>query len=161
MTQLRVKAGSSFCSPEGIRTLVAGLRSQSPRPLDDGALVSSKMIACGFHFLTFSKLIAFGFQLLVHIQNFRSRSLGYQDSNLDLLNQNQQGCQLPHTPLRLSPKCADRRWSTRAKNTLGITALLTREIPYFYGFASRSVKSTTGICSSFARSRVASSIRFC
>ena len=27
-------------SPEGIRTLVAGLRSQSPRPLDDGALVS-------------------------------------------------------------------------------------------------------------------------
>ncbi len=28
-----------FGSPEGIRTLVAGLRSQSPRPLDDGALV--------------------------------------------------------------------------------------------------------------------------
>ena len=28
-------------SPEGIRTLVAGLRSQSPRPLDDGALVRS------------------------------------------------------------------------------------------------------------------------
>ncbi len=28
-----------FCSPEGIRTLVADLRSQSPRPLDDGALV--------------------------------------------------------------------------------------------------------------------------
>ena len=27
------------CSPEGIRTLVADLRSQSPRPLDDGALV--------------------------------------------------------------------------------------------------------------------------
>jgi hypothetical protein len=26
-------------------------------------------------------------------------SLGYQDSNLDLLNQNQQGCQLPHTPI--------------------------------------------------------------
>ena len=26
-------------SPEGIRTLVADLRSQSPRPLDDGALV--------------------------------------------------------------------------------------------------------------------------
>ncbi len=25
-------------SPEGIRTLVAGLRSQSPRPLDDGAI---------------------------------------------------------------------------------------------------------------------------
>jgi hypothetical protein len=25
-------------SPEGIRTLVAGLRSQSPRPLDDGAM---------------------------------------------------------------------------------------------------------------------------
>ena len=29
----------SICSPEGIRTLVADLRSQSPRPLDDGALV--------------------------------------------------------------------------------------------------------------------------
>jgi hypothetical protein len=28
-----------MCSPEGIRTLVADLRSQSPRPLDDGALV--------------------------------------------------------------------------------------------------------------------------
>ena len=29
-----------FCSssPDGIRTRVAGLRSQSPRPLDDGAL---------------------------------------------------------------------------------------------------------------------------
>ena len=27
-----------MCSPEGIRTLVADLRSQSPRPLDDGAL---------------------------------------------------------------------------------------------------------------------------
>ena len=40
-------------SPEGIRTLVAGLRSQSPRPLDDGALVLSKMIAFGFHFLFF------------------------------------------------------------------------------------------------------------
>ena len=26
------------CSPEGIRTLVADLRSQSPRPLDDGAI---------------------------------------------------------------------------------------------------------------------------
>ena len=38
-------------SPEGIRTLVAGLRSQSPRPLDDGALVSSKTIAFGFRFL--------------------------------------------------------------------------------------------------------------
>ncbi len=25
-------------SPEGIRTLVADLRSQSPRPLDDGAI---------------------------------------------------------------------------------------------------------------------------
>ena len=37
-------------SPEGIRTLVAGLRSQSPRPLDDGALVSSKTIAFGFRF---------------------------------------------------------------------------------------------------------------
>ena len=30
-----------LCSPEGIRTLVADLRSQSPRPLDDGALVHS------------------------------------------------------------------------------------------------------------------------
>jgi hypothetical protein len=28
----------SICSPEGIRTLVADLRSQSPRPLDDGAV---------------------------------------------------------------------------------------------------------------------------
>jgi hypothetical protein len=30
-----------FCSPEGIRTLVADLRSQSPGPLDDGAPVFS------------------------------------------------------------------------------------------------------------------------
>ena len=31
----------SLCSPEGIRTLVADLRSQSPGPLDDGAPVLS------------------------------------------------------------------------------------------------------------------------
>ena len=31
---------STLRSPDGIRTRVAGLRSQSPRPLDDGALVS-------------------------------------------------------------------------------------------------------------------------
>ena len=30
-------------SPEGIRTLVAGLRSQSPRPLDDGAMIYKRM----------------------------------------------------------------------------------------------------------------------
>jgi hypothetical protein len=49
-------------SPEGIRTLVAGLRSQSPRPLDDGALVSSKTIAFGFRFLlhSFFKLYCAG-----------------------------------------------------------------------------------------------------
>ena len=46
-------------SPEGIRTLVAGLRSQSPRPLDDGALVSSKMIAFGFHFLVSKNITLF------------------------------------------------------------------------------------------------------
>ena len=54
-------------SPEGIRTLVAGLRSQSPRPLDDGALVLtfSKMIAFGFHFLV-SKTITIGLHFLLH-----------------------------------------------------------------------------------------------
>jgi hypothetical protein len=36
--------------PEGIRTLVAGLRSQSPRPLDDGALEFPKAITYGFRF---------------------------------------------------------------------------------------------------------------
>jgi len=38
-----MNAGRTFISetirsPEGIRTLVADLRSQSPRPLDDGAV---------------------------------------------------------------------------------------------------------------------------
>ena len=33
-------------SPGGIRTLVAGLRSQSPRPLDDGALDFSLLLYC-------------------------------------------------------------------------------------------------------------------
>ncbi len=69
-----IDARLELCSPEGIRTLVADLRSQSPRPLDDGA---------------------------VPIELWWNYSaLGYQDSNLDLLNQNQQGCQLPHTPRR-------------------------------------------------------------
>ena len=31
-----------ICSPEGIRTLVADLRSQSPRPLDDGAVQKTR-----------------------------------------------------------------------------------------------------------------------
>ncbi len=34
-----VGSGHHTRSPDGIRTRVAGLRSQSPRPLDDGALV--------------------------------------------------------------------------------------------------------------------------
>ena len=34
---------SQKCSPEGIRTLVTNLRSWGPRPLDDGALVKSRM----------------------------------------------------------------------------------------------------------------------
>jgi hypothetical protein len=35
------------CSPDGIRTRVAGLRSQSPRPLDDGAkIVAIKFFYC-------------------------------------------------------------------------------------------------------------------
>ena len=32
-----IDARLELCSPEGIRTLVADLRSQSPGPLDDGA----------------------------------------------------------------------------------------------------------------------------
>ena len=63
-------------SPEGIRTLVADLRSQSPRPLDDGAALFTCTSSCCGAFT----------------------ALGYQDSNLDSLNQNQKGCQLPHTP---------------------------------------------------------------
>ena len=54
-----IDARLELCSPEGIRTLVADLRSQSPRPLDDGA---------------------------VPIELWWNYSaLGYQDSNLDLL----------------------------------------------------------------------------
>ncbi len=34
---IKYKKGDLLCSPEGIRTLVAALRRQSPRPLDDGA----------------------------------------------------------------------------------------------------------------------------
>lgn len=36
---IRTFNNETIRSPEGIRTLVADLRSQSPRPLDDGALV--------------------------------------------------------------------------------------------------------------------------
>ena len=78
-----IDARLELCSPEGIRTLVADLRSQSPRPLDDGAVPVNL-------FITRTK----------HIQLYVLSALGYQDSNLDLLNQNQQGCQLPHTPRR-------------------------------------------------------------
>ena len=34
---IKCEKGDLICSPEGIRTLVAALRRQSPRPLDDGA----------------------------------------------------------------------------------------------------------------------------
>ena len=89
---IKYEKGDLICSPEGIRTLVAALRRQSPRPLDDGAT---------FHFWkVFLEQIEQLEQQLVKLilSCVAGTALGYQDSNLDLLNQNQQGCQLPHTP---------------------------------------------------------------
>ena len=100
-------------SPEGIRTLVAGLRSQSPRPLDDGAI------------FPFTEKFLERYSV-VHLYSITAfTALGYQDSNLDLLNQNQQGCQLPHTPrfTRISPM-----WpcTAMAKDTSGFTTPIPR-----------------------------------
>jgi hypothetical protein len=94
-----------LCSPEGIRTLVADLRSQSPGPLDDGAPVFSIPHDLAVIGTVFNSRWPFGLwnSLLINgelsiLYLLSCTALGYQDSNLDLLNQNQQGCQLPHTP---------------------------------------------------------------
>ncbi len=84
------KRGSG--SPEGIRTLVAGLRSQSPRPLDDGA-------ALMYLFILHCYYGEAGKAGKAGTTGSAGTALGYQDSNLDSLNQNQKGCQLPHTPI--------------------------------------------------------------
>lgn len=62
------------CSPDGIRTHATAVRGRRPRPLDDGAGTDP---SCQHS----SRLV-----------------LGYQDSNLEWLNQNQLCCQLHHTP---------------------------------------------------------------
>ena len=48
-------------SPEGIRTLVADLRSQSPRPLDDGAaLFHLELCTCAVISTTVTTLLRWG-----------------------------------------------------------------------------------------------------
>jgi hypothetical protein len=76
----------TMCSPDGIRTHATAVRGRRPRPLDDGARTDP---SCQHSSLTHTRLIGCGGQTL----------LGYQDSNLEWLNQNQLCCQLHHTPL--------------------------------------------------------------
>jgi hypothetical protein len=73
-------------SPDGIRTHATAVRGRRPRPLDDGAGTDPR---CQHSSPAYAHLIACGGQAL----------LGYQDSNLEWLNQNQLCCQLHHTPL--------------------------------------------------------------
>ena len=76
----------SLCSPDGIRTHATAVRGRRPRPLDDGARTDP---SCQHSSPEKAHLIAGRAAIL----------LGYQDSNLEWLNQNQLCCQLHHTPL--------------------------------------------------------------
>ena len=81
-------------SPDGIRTHATAVRGRRPRPLDDGAGTDPR---CQHSSLAYAHLIAYAVGRTVdkHCKNL----LGYQDSNLEWLNQNQLCCQLHHTPL--------------------------------------------------------------
>lgn len=93
------------CSPDGIRTRATALRGRRPRPLDDGAKVAigdPKLDQRNRPELDDQiARICTGGRIRNRIMN-RSREqspLGYQDSNLEWLNQNQQCCRLHHTPM--------------------------------------------------------------
>src|ERR1700753_719652 len=77
-------------SPDGIRTHATAVRGRRPRPLDDGAGTDPSSQHSS---LPYAHLIA------MRWNDVGKTLLGYQDSNLEWLNQNQLCCQLHHTPL--------------------------------------------------------------
>ena len=83
------------CSPDGIRTHATAVRGRRPRPLDDGAMNKIRLVS-----------IADGRRPVL----IRS-GLGYQDSNLEWLNQNQLCCQLHHTPLAAITAGQSHNWA--------------------------------------------------
>jgi hypothetical protein len=83
------------CSPDGIRTHATAVRGRRPRPLDDGAMNKIRLVS-----------IADGRRPAL----IRS-GLGYQDSNLEWLNQNQLCCQLHHTPLAAITAGQSHNWA--------------------------------------------------
>src|SRR6202035_2774705 len=85
-------------SPDGIRTHATAVRGRRPRPLDDGARTDPSSQHSS---LRYAHLIACGGQTL----------LGYQDSNLEWLNQNQLCCQLHHTPLAAITAGQSHNWA--------------------------------------------------
>lgn len=109
---------SILCSPDGIRTRATALRGRRPRPLDDGARTDLSRFRddqpCD---LQRFNLVIVGSSVSLADRSSATKSpdaeqlsvanreknnilqLGYQDSNLEWLNQNQLCCQLHHTPM--------------------------------------------------------------
>ena len=83
------------CSPDGIRTHATAVRGRRPRPLDDGAMNKIRLVSIADR--RRPALIRSG--------------LGYQDSNLEWLNQNQLCCQLHHTPLAAITAGQSHNWA--------------------------------------------------
>src|SRR6476619_3559550 len=74
-------------SPDGIRTRATALRGRRARPLHNGALAGTRPYPDS---VVATESVGPPRELI--------DPLGYQDSNLEQLNQNQPCCQLHHTP---------------------------------------------------------------
>ncbi len=93
---VRVDRAFDRCSPDGIRTRATALRGRRARPLHNGAVVlSGPSERAGQRERTLPNGRAFS---EIAPGRNRGRWLGYQDSNLERMNQNHQCCQLHHTP---------------------------------------------------------------
>jgi hypothetical protein len=110
-----------LCSPERIRTAVTALRGRRPRPLDDGTMIFIYFLAVsrsdGAQLTGHSSPVRTGFSQTVPNRKMshsdrkgRATQLGYQDSNLEQLIQNQSCCRLHHTPPAYRPS-----WVARAR----------------------------------------------
>ena len=91
-------------SPDGIRTRATALRGRRPRPLDDGALPTLPNLDSATGSDRNRASLAAARRPATKSPRF---PLGYQDSNLEWLNQNQLCCQLHHTPMT-RPGCPAR-----------------------------------------------------
>ena len=88
----------SIGSPDGIRTRATALRGRRARPLHNGALAVPEPCGPVARRRTLPGGRDFSESTTVSTHVPRHRWLGYQDSNLERMNQNHQCCQLHHTP---------------------------------------------------------------